>query len=427
MSLPYPKRELNAMSAVHIARAAVSADAPVELVNDSSLGTVKIPADFRAEDHYGKFTAGWEVEFYAADELIKFKFADEVMRTADLYGVAEIEKYFEDDARYAALKAGWSERVGANLGAKAAPASLYDVDAAGLIDLVKFYALTPKFGWADMSSGYGPKEVFYTLDQQRANRGIKLDYYHARLSTIMYAMKLPYSAVKHDDSLNDPPTGYTVGVEVEGRVHQNVGSALASLSKMLAFISAHGKTTITCGLHFSVKNKAYDRRYEDVNSLKLSLLLGEKGMLKAYGREGNEHVLERIPALAKGVKDHGLLDELKAIVAGINTNRQGTVEKLEDLFYPFSFGKHSSWRARDSGDPEQEYDPEQDYDADDSDGSYELRIIGNAGYEGKWPSIKKDIDRYIYAMVAAEDVAYEKTTYEAMLFRLAHDIIAQAT
>ena len=195
--------------------------------------------------------------------------------------------------------------------------------------------------------------------------------------------------VEPDDSLGDN------GAEISSPV-KSVGDSTEDLEQIFDFMREHDYTTDDqCGLHISLSFPKGTEK-EDVDWVKLAVMMGETHMLEAFDRVGNSYTESQFDKVLTHIES-GNLEKLKHL--------NEFVELRKEIISDLKEKKHSSFNISQF----------------EESGRIEFRIMGGADYEYKFEDVKKNIGRYVLFLEIAKDPTRHKQEYLKKLGKLIAD------
>lgn len=198
--------------------------------------------------------------------------------------------------------------------------------------------------------------------------------------------KQDYWRVEEDSSIE----GEGAKGEIISPVYDNPREMLKEMKSLFAFLEEkEAETNSSTGLHITMSIPD-ERKY--TNPLKMALLLGDKYLLKQFGREFNSYAKSQQSAL---------LDAAKRLESG-DISSEGLSQVEQILKRGINYGKFSSINFK-------------DIENDAGNRLVEFRIGGGDDYHAKFDIVAKSAIRYAATMLAAHDeAAYRKDYIKAI-------------
>ncbi|RKZ78314.1 MAG: hypothetical protein DRQ35_06180, partial [Gammaproteobacteria bacterium] len=156
-------------------------------------------------------------------------------------------------------------------------------------------------------------------------------------------------------------------------------------------------TNESTGLHINVSIEGID--FNDIDYVKLVLLLGDDYISRKFNRFGNQYALSTIEQIERSLGDNRLEQQYTSMPEILSTMRSKVNKVLQQAFSNnIDFGKYTTVGIK---------------------GNYiEFRAAGNSGYLNNFETIKNTINRFVsvYAISANENSHQEE--YAKKLFKL---------
>lgn len=235
-----------------------------------------------------------------------------------------------------------------------------DVDIQNVADTV--------LPWIEISSQF--KDLTYGL-------------YHQTQGDDLWRIETDSSITPNDDDEQ-------VGAEIISPVYETPGDMLNEMFSLFKYFNTNDvETNESCGLHVTMSMPTATNQ---LNKLKVGLLLGDPYVLKLFGRgegtQGYEYTKSeflRLKSIAQNVTDPNNLRELEAIL-----NRNLAATKYVTAHFKTS-------------------------------GRVEFRAAGGSDYQNKTEEIRKTVSRYALVMLAGHDTKFMQQEYYKMLGRLVRE------
>jgi hypothetical protein len=186
-----------------------------------------------------------------------------------------------------------------------------------------------------------------------------------------------------------------------------LNKAVEDLGRILQVIENHFETDGSRGLHINVSIPGMT--LDSVNLLKLALFLGENHLLNQFDRMGNEYAMPQLVNLTdylRGLRDQGH-DLFMQTFAKKGDERLNSKVNGEIVDYMLRQSKNHTFNAL-------KLTSKNPY--------IEFRIMGNEGYEKRFPEIVNQIHRYVYVLQLAMDPDAERAEYAKKLWKLVSSI-----
>ena len=210
-----------------------------------------------------------------------------------------------------------------------------------------------------------------------------------------YGTNNDYWRVETDSSIDS----YGTGAEIISPVYATPRKMLEEMKKLFTWIDDQGAdTNSSCGLHVTMSLDSEEK--EEVNPVKLAVLLGDKYLLSTFGRAGNSYAKSQMANLQKAAA------KLKADPN--NTKNIQAIEKIlssnvmRDKFTAINFKDQT--------------------DNDTGNQLIEFRIGGGDDYHMNFDTAAKAVIRYAITMQAAYSDKMYTADYAKALFRMLRKI-----
>ena len=242
--------------------------------------------------------------------------------------------------------------------------------------------------------GRGVHEVGEFLEdwasEQSAFRGVQAGEYHSS-----YGTNNDYWRVETDSSID----AYGTGAEIISPVYTTPRKMLGEMKKLFSWLDDQGaETNSSCGLHVTMSLDSEEK--EEVNPVKLAVLLGDKYLLSTFGRERNSYAKSQMANLQKAAA------KLKADPN--NTKNIKAIEKI--LSSGVMRDKFTSINFKDQK------------DNDTGNQLIEFRIGGGNDYHTEFDKAAKAVIRYAITMQSAHSDKLYSGDYAKALFRMLRKI-----
>ncbi len=197
-----------------------------------------------------------------------------------------------------------------------------------------------------------------------------------------------------DDWYVEPDSSLTSnnnGVEVSSAVYP-LATSLEYMEKFFNWMWNEGvDTDSSTGLHVSLSFME-GKEPDEIDFLKLAILLGEKYLLEKFGRLGNEYTKEHLTNIVAKIKGGQWpkvkeWDEFKKLALELEQE----IKDRQKTFNMTEFAKN---------------------------GRVEFRIMGGSNYHHRWDEVREVIGRYVMLMKIAADPELFKREYMSKLIRL---------
>ena len=245
------------------------------------------------------------------------------------------------------------------------------------------------------NSGGGVREVSEIIERwaDKNSKFTDVEYgdYHSN-----YGSNNSFWRVETDSSIE--ASGGT-GAEIISPVYKTPKAMLEEMKSLFEFFDNEGvETNSSTGLHVTMSIDSEER--EEVNPVKLAVLLGDKYLLSTFGRERNSYAKSQMDLLQKRAA------ELKS-----NPDNVKNIKDIEKILSKgISRDKFSSINFKDQN------------DRDTNNQLIEFRIGGGDDYHREFETATKAVIRYATTLNAsASDKLYSKD-YSNALFRILRKI-----
>ena len=242
--------------------------------------------------------------------------------------------------------------------------------------------------------GRGVHEVGEYLEdwasEQSEFRGVEAGEYHSS-----YGTNNDYWRVETDSSIDS----YGTGAEIISPVYTTPRKMLGEMKKLFSWLDDQdADTNSSCGLHVTMSLDSEEK--EEVNPVKLAVLLGDKYLLSTFGRERNSYAKSQMANLQKAAA------KLKRDPN--NTKNIQAIEKI--LSSGVMKDKFSSINFKDQK------------DSDTGNQLIEFRIGGGDDYHNDFNTAAKAVIRYAITMQASHSDKLYNDDYAKALFRMLRKI-----
>lgn len=196
---------------------------------------------------------------------------------------------------------------------------------------------------------------------------------------------LSHWGVGSDSSL----TGFT-GVEITSPI-LSAGESVSTLQDMFKFVTKHGSTDASCGLHVNMSYK--NRTFKNFDFLKVMVFMEEEAMYKLF-RKSEIYAKSVTDAIHKNIKSMGLpLFDTKSSLEIFNYFKRN-ITLPEDKYFGINISEAMTSNR------------------------LEFRHVGGKNYTYKTDFVVAQIGRYSHYMRLGFDEAYKKKEYNSKLVRL---------
>ena len=242
--------------------------------------------------------------------------------------------------------------------------------------------------------GRGVHEVGEYLEdwasEQSEFRGVQAGEYHSG-----YGTNNDYWRVETDSSIDS----YGTGAEIISPVYTTPRKMLGEMKKLFSWLDDQdADTNSSCGLHVTMSLDSEER--EEVNPVKLAVLLGDKYLLSTFGRERNSYAKSQMASLQKAAaklkRDPNNTKNIKAIEKILSSG------VMKDKFSSINFKDQK--------------------DSDTGNQLIEFRIGGGDDYHNDFNNAAKAVIRYAITMQAAHSDKMYTGDYAKALFRMLRKI-----
>ena len=247
------------------------------------------------------------------------------------------------------------------------------------------------------NSGGGVEEVAAELtrwtDKSSEFKEVEAGEYHSG-----YGADQTYWRVEDDSSIESD--GGT-GAELISPVYDSPRDMLHEMKSMFEWMSGEGvETNRSCGLHVTMSLNS--ETPQEVNKVKLAVLLGDKYLLSTFGRSSNSYAKSQYDNLKKAA------EKLKS-----NPEDMKSIEGIERIISSgISTGKFSSINFK------------TDKDGTTGNNLIEFRIGGGDDYHTNFDIAAKAVIRYAATMSSAYSDQTHNTDYAKALFKLINSLDA---
>mgnify|MGYP000070500396 CR=1 FL=1 len=245
-------------------------------------------------------------------------------------------------------------------------------------------------------SGEGVSEVgdmlrIWARDNSKVSDDVESGEYHSS-----YGTNNDFWRVETDSSI-DADSG--TGAEVISPVYDTPKQMMEELKSLFDwFAKENVETNSSCGLHITMSLDSENK--EEVNPVKLAVLLGDKYLLSTFGRANNSYAKSQVASLKKSAQ------ELKS-----SPENTKTIKNIENILKKgINPGKFSSINFKDQT------------DSQTGNQLIEFRIGGGDDYHLNFDTAAKAVIRYAETLSAAySDKLYSKD-YAKALFKLINSL-----
>ena len=247
------------------------------------------------------------------------------------------------------------------------------------------------------NSGGGVEEVAAELtrwaDKSSEFKEVEAGEYHSG-----YGADQTYWRVEDDSSI-EADSG--TGAELISPVYDSPRDMLHEMKSMFEWMSGEGvETNRSCGLHVTMSLNS--ETPQEVNKVKLAVLLGDKYLLSTFGRSSNSYAKSQYDNLKKAA------EKLKS-----NPEDMKSIEGIERIISSgISTGKFSSINFK------------TDKDGTTGNNLIEFRIGGGDDYHTNFDIAAKAVIRYAATMSSAYSDQTHNTDYAKALFKLINSLDA---
>ena len=247
------------------------------------------------------------------------------------------------------------------------------------------------------NSGGGVEEVAAELtrwaDKSSEFKEVEAGEYHSG-----YGADQTYWRVEEDSSI-EADSG--TGAELISPVYDSPRDMLHEMKSMFEWMSGEGvETNRSCGLHVTMSLNS--ETPQEVNKVKLAVLLGDKYLLSTFGRSSNSYAKSQYDNLKKAA------EKLKS-----NPEDMKSIEGIERIISSgISTGKFSSINFK------------TDKDGTTGNNLIEFRIGGGDDYHTNFDIAAKAVIRYAATMSSAYSDQTHNTDYAKALFKLINSLDA---
>ncbi len=256
-------------------------------------------------------------------------------------------------------------------------------------------------------SGEGVHEVGNILSNWASDNSrfddVEAGEYHSN-----YGVNNSFWRVETDSSIDT--SGSETGAEIISPVYDTPKEMMEEMKQLFDWFQGENvETNRSCGLHVTMSwNGEPDapmddngrRKGDDINEVKLAVLLGDKYLLSTFGRENNSYAKDQISGLKKAAQ------ELKT-----NPDSLKSIKKIENILSKgINRGKFSSINFKDQKDTESGQQ------------LIEFRIGGGEDYHTDFNTVAKAVIRYAETLGAAYDDNLYSKDYAKALFKLINSL-----
>lgn len=245
-------------------------------------------------------------------------------------------------------------------------------------------------------SGEGVNEVGamlrdWAIDNSKVSDDVETGEYHSS-----YGTNNDFWRVETDSSI-EAESG--TGAEVISPVYDTPKQMMEEMKSLFDwFAKENVETNSSCGLHITMSLDSENK--EEINPVKLAVLLGDKYLLSTFGRANNSYAKSQVASLKKSAQ------ELKS-----SPENTKTIKNIENILKKgINPGKFSSINFKDQTDTQT------------GNQLIEFRIGGGDDYHLNFDTAAKAVIRYAETMSAAySDNLYSKD-YAKALFKLINSL-----
>jgi hypothetical protein len=245
-------------------------------------------------------------------------------------------------------------------------------------------------------SGEGVNEVGamlrdWAIDNSKVSDDVETGEYHSS-----YGTNNDFWRVETDSSI-EAESG--TGAEVISPVYDTPKQMMEEMKSLFDwFAKENVETNSSCGLHITMSLDSENK--EEINPVKLAVLLGDKYLLSTFGRANNSYAKSQVASLKKSAQ------ELKS-----SPDNTKTIKNIENILKKgINPGKFSSINFKDQTDTQT------------GNQLIEFRIGGGDDYHLNFDTAAKAVIRYAETMSAAySDNLYSKD-YAKALFKLINSL-----
>jgi hypothetical protein len=239
------------------------------------------------------------------------------------------------------------------------------------------------------NGGGGLEEVSAGLEDWMYNNSkfneVQVGEYHSTSGGI------DYWRVEDDSSIDSGGTG----AEIISPVYSTPKEMLGEMKSLFEWLEEQGaETNSSTGLHVTMSLDSEEK--EDINDVKLAVLLGDKYLLSTFGREGNSYAKSQMDNLKRMASELKRNPDSTKTIKGIEEILKGGISR--DKFSAINFKQES--------------------DKETGNQLIEFRIGGGNDYHNNYNTAVKAIVRYAATLTAAYSDKMYNDDYVKALFRM---------
>ena len=245
-------------------------------------------------------------------------------------------------------------------------------------------------------SGEGVNEVGdmlrnWATDNSKVSDDVESGEYHSS-----YGTNNDFWRVETDSSIE---TDGGTGAEVISPVYDTPKQMMEEMKSLFDWFQKENvETNSSCGLHITMSLDSEEK--EEVNPVKLAVLLGDKYLLSTFGRSNNSYAKSQIESLKKAAQD------LKS-----SPENTKTIKNIENILKKgINPGKFSSINFKDQT------------DSQTGNQLIEFRIGGGNDYHLNFDTAAKAVIRYAETLSAAYSDKMYNADYVKALFKLINSL-----
>ena len=231
----------------------------------------------------------------------------------------------------------------------------------------------------------------WATDNSKVSDDVESGEYHSS-----YGTNNDFWRVETDSSIE---TDGGTGAEVISPVYDTPKQMMEEMKSLFEWFQKENvETNSSCGLHITMSLDSEDK--EEINPVKLAVLLGDKYLLSTFGRANNSYAKSQIESLKKAAQ------ELKS-----NPENTKTIKNIESIIGKgINRGKFSSINFKDQT------------DSQTGNQLIEFRIGGGNDYHLNFDTAAKAVIRYAETLRAAYSDAIYNKDYAKALFKLINSL-----